>query len=192
VAADHAVLQSTLWTALFKSGTRVRSHRFQEEFAKRRIRSYPVGEVHKTVRKVHQAMIRRSGAERPSLQDLGLAVGRDAAAPGRPEGPIANLLPLATNAAIDEQLEGVMGLLYGTGRAVSSTSISCGNFTSSVLRRARTRFRCRRRNPISTRCYRALRGFQNCCARSASPSILSCRCRPTCRSIRTCASCRPT
>src|SRR5262249_46249072 len=31
VAPDHAVLQSTLWTALFKSGTQVRSHRFQEE-----------------------------------------------------------------------------------------------------------------------------------------------------------------
>jgi hypothetical protein len=130
VAADHAVLQSTLWTALFKSGTRVRSHRFQEEFAKRRIRSYPVGEVHKTVRKVHQAMIRRSGAERPSLQDLGLAVGRDAAAPGRPEGPIANLLPLATNAAIDEQLEGVMGLLYGTGRAVTVAQVN--NYATQV------------------------------------------------------------
>ena len=57
VAQDHAVLDSVLWTALFERSTVVRSHRFRDEFATRRIRSYPVSEVHKTVRQIHQAMI---------------------------------------------------------------------------------------------------------------------------------------
>src|SRR6266566_768431 len=125
VAPDHTALDSTLWTALFKPSTSVRSHRFRDEFATRRIRSYPVNEVHKTVRQIHQAMIRGSGPDRPSYQDLNLDIGEHGAggwAPGGAE-PLANLLPLATSAEVEQFLEREIETVFGSGRAVTVAQI---------------------------------------------------------------------
>jgi hypothetical protein len=122
IAPDRTVLDSTLWTALFKGSTGVRSHRFRDEFAARRIRSYPVDEVHKTVRQVHQAMIRGSGTALPLHRDLNLASG-GAGMLAAPRAPLVNLLPLATNAEVERLLERELETVFGAGRAVTAAQI---------------------------------------------------------------------
>jgi hypothetical protein len=122
IAPNRTLLDSTLWNALFKRSTTVRSHRFRDEFATRRIRSYPVNEVHKTVRQIHQTMIRGSGTALPAYRDLNLQ-GRAGmlAAPGGP--PLVDLLPLATNAEVDGLLARELEDIFGSGRAVKVAQI---------------------------------------------------------------------